>query len=210
MVLKHYRDQGEPADDMPLVEWSCRMLLYKAQEQLHGLLRNFPNPFVSALLRIAIFPRGRTFSAPSDELGQQIVELIINPTGTRKRLADCAYTTVEPTNPLGLLQEALELAEQVKPLERRVFDAKRAGEISSEDTPSQIDEAQNKGILTAQEAQSVRDFDARVMELTGVDDFDPAELGAAPAAGASRSARRSKRRPAREPKRTDPPPASDD
>jgi acyl-CoA dehydrogenase len=209
MVLKHYRDQGEPADDMPLVEWSCRMLLYKAQEQLHGLLRNFPNPFVSALLRVAVFPRGRTFSAPSDELGQQIVELIINPTDTRKRLADCAYTTVEPTNPLGLLQEALEFAEQVKPLERRVFDAKRAGEISSEDTLGQIDEAQQKGILTAEEAQSVRDFDARVLELTGVDDFDPAELGAR-AAAVNRGGPRSKRRkPAREAERAETPPASD-
>jgi acyl-CoA dehydrogenase len=180
MVLKHYRDQGEPVEDMPLVEWSCRALLYKAQEQLHGLLRNFPSRFVSLLLRIAIFPRGRSFSSPSDELGQQIVELIINPTETRKRLADCAYTTLEPTNPLGLLQQALEMAERVKPLERRVFDAKRAGQIASEDTPGQIDEAQHKGIITVEEAAEIRAFDARVMDLTGVDDFDPADLARIP------------------------------
>jgi acyl-CoA dehydrogenase len=180
MVLKHYRDQGEPVEDMPLVEWSCRALLYKAQEQLHGLLRNFPSRFVSLLLRIAIFPRGRSFSSPSDELGQQIVELIINPTETRKRLADCAYTTLEPTNPLGLLQQALEMAERVKPLERRVFDAKRAGQIASEDTPGQIDEAQRKGIITVEEAAEIRAFDARVMDLTGVDDFDPADLARIP------------------------------
>jgi acyl-CoA dehydrogenase len=181
MVLKHYRDQGEPADDLPLVEWACRNLLYKAQEQLHGLLRNFPNRVVSWLLRLAIFPRGRSFSAPSDELGQQIVELIINPTETRKRLADCAYVTAEPTNPLGLLQQALEMAERVKPLERRVFDARRAGHIASDDTPGQIDEAERKGIITAEEAAELRAFDARVMDLTGVDDFDPADLARVPA-----------------------------
>lgn len=193
MVLKHYRDQGEPAEDLPLVEWACRMLLYKAQEQLHSLLRNFPNRFVAALLRIAIFPRGRTFSSPSDELGQQIVELIINPTGTRERLADCAYTTVEPGNPLGLLQEALELAEKVKPLERRVFDAKRSREIDSEDTPGQIDEAQRKGVITHEEAESIRAFDARVMDLTGVDDFDAADL-ARIAARAPKSAKRPRKK----------------
>jgi acyl-CoA dehydrogenase len=176
MVLKHYRDQGEPAGDLPLVEWSCRTLLYKTQEQLHGLLRNLPNRFVAALLRLAIFPRGRTYSAPSDVLGQQIAELVINPTDTRRRLADCAYTTVEPGNPIGLLQEALEMAEAVKPLERRVFDAKRAGQIEREDTPGQIDEAERKGIISSDEARAIRAFDARVMDLTGVDDFAPDEL----------------------------------
>ncbi|HEY7672263.1 MAG TPA: acyl-CoA dehydrogenase [Gammaproteobacteria bacterium] len=176
MVLKHYRDQGEPAADLPLVEWSCRTLLYRTQEQLHGLLRNFPNRFVAALLRLAIFPRGRTYSAPSDVLGQEIAELMINPTESRRRLADCAYTAVEPGNPMGLLQEALEMAESVKPLERRVFDAKRAGQIEREDTPGQIDEAERKGVINSDEARAIRTFDARVMALTGVDDFAPDEL----------------------------------
>jgi acyl-CoA dehydrogenase len=176
MVIKHYEDQGEPEEDLPLVEWSCRTLLYKTQEQLHGLLRNFPNRWVAAVLRFFIFPRGRTYSAPSDELGQQIVELVINPTRTRERLAAGIYKAVEPGNPIGLLQEVMEVAEQIKPLERRIFDARKRGEIKAEDTPGQIDEAEQKGILTPTEAEAVRAFDRRVLELTGVDDFDPSEL----------------------------------
>jgi len=181
MVLKHYQDQGSPPEDLPLVEWSCRTLLYKTQEQLHGLMRNFPNRWVAALLRVAIFPRGRTYSAPSDALGQQIVELLINPTPTRERLSAEAYKAREPGNPLGLLQTALELAEEVKPIERRVFDARRAGEIRREDTPGQIDEAEAKGIITAAEAESVRAFDRKVLELTGVDDFAVSDLVRRPA-----------------------------
>jgi len=176
MVLKHYRDQGEPADDLPLLEWSCRSLLYRAQEQLHSLLRNLPSRPAAFVLRMLIFPRGRTFSAPSDTLGRELTEAIINPTPTRARLASSAYLTSEPGNHLAMLQEALELAISVRPLERRIFDARRGGEIESEDTPGQIDEAEKKGILTAEEAETVRGFDARVMELTGVDDFDPSEL----------------------------------
>jgi acyl-CoA dehydrogenase len=177
MTLKFYRDQGEPAEDLPVVEWACRSLLYKAQESLHSLLRNFPNRWVAALLRAAIFPRGRTFSAPSDDLGMEIAELMMMPSETRRRLADYAFITPHASNPLGLLQQAMELAEEVKPLERRVFDARRAGDIVSEDTPGQIDEAETKGLLTAAEADRVRKFDAMVMDLTGVDDFDPSELG---------------------------------
>ncbi len=176
MVLKQHRDDGEPSADQPLVEWSCRMLLYRAQEQLHSLLRNLPNRWVAMVLRVLVFPRGRSYSSPSDELGQQIVELMINPTETRERLADVAYKAREPGNPLGLLQEALEMAEQVKSLERKVFDARRAGEINATDTPGQIDEAESKGILSAEEAQQIRDFDAKVMNLVNVDDFDPKAL----------------------------------
>jgi acyl-CoA dehydrogenase len=196
MVLKHYRDQGEPAEDLPLVEWSCRALLYRAQEQLHSLLRNFPNRLVAGVLRLLIFPRGRTYSAPSDALGREIVELVINDTATRRRLADCAFLDAEPGNALGLLQEALEMAEKVKPLERRVFDARRGGEIASEDTPGQIGEAESKGILSRAEADALRAFDARVLELTGVDDFDPAELSREALAGhGSTRANARKKRP---------------
>src|SRR5690606_35338275 len=142
MVLKHYEDQGQPAEDLPLVEWACRTLLYRTQEQLHALLRNFPSRGVALLLRIAVFPRGRTYFAPSDELCQRIAELVINPTDARQRLADCAYVTPEPTNPLGLMQQALERAEQVKPIERKLHEARRAGRIKREDVPGQIDEAE--------------------------------------------------------------------
>ena len=176
MVLKHYQDQGAPEEDQPLVEWSCRMLFYRTQEQLHGFLRNFPNRWAAAALRLLIFPRGRTFSSPSDELGQQVVELIINPTAARERLCADIYKTVEPGNPLGLLQEALELAEEVKPLERKVFDAKRRGDLESDDTPGQIEEARKKGVISGEEAKQITAFDRKVMELIAVDDFAPEEL----------------------------------
>jgi acyl-CoA dehydrogenase len=77
---------------------------------------------------------------------------------------------------IGLLQQAMVIAEQVKPLERRVFDAHRAGEIKADDIPGQIDEAEKKGILTPAEAEAVRAFDQRMLDVTGVDDFDPSDL----------------------------------
>ena len=176
MVLKHHQDQGSPEADRPLVEWSCRMLFYRTQEQLHSFLRNFPNRWIAAGLRLFIFPRGRTFSSPSDQLGQELVELIINPTAARERLCADIYKTPEPSNPLSLLQEALQLAEKVKPLERKVFDAKRRGALSSDDTLGQIEEARKHGIISAAEAKQITAFDRQVMALIAVDDFSPDEL----------------------------------
>ncbi len=178
MVLKHYENQGRPAEDLPLVEWSCRSLLYQAQEQLHGLLRNFPNRSAARLLRLLVFPRGRTYFAPGDTLGQQIVDLVTHPTEARNRLCRNIYTAPDPGNPLGQLQVALQAAVDAEPLEQRLREARKAGVITSEHPLSQIDEAEHNGVLKAAEAASLRTLDAMVMDIIHVDDFDPAELGA--------------------------------
>jgi hypothetical protein len=117
-VLKHFENQGRRATDLPLVEWSVRTLMYQAQEALHAFLLNFPNRPVAWFLRFFIFPRGRTYKTPSDEIGRKVVDLITSPGEARERLSEFAYTTLEPGNPLGKLQEALELAKEHAPLRR--------------------------------------------------------------------------------------------
>jgi acyl-CoA dehydrogenase len=176
-VLKHYEDQGSPAEDLPLVEWSCRSLLYQAQEQLHGLLRNFPNRAVASVLRMCIFPRGRTYFAPSDKLGQEIVELLTRPTESRERLTARVYKKREPGNPLGLLQQALETVEENRSLNRKLAEAVRNKIFSARDDLDAIDKAQEAGVLTADEANRLRVQDEMVMELIHVDDFAPEEIG---------------------------------
>jgi acyl-CoA dehydrogenase len=177
MVLKHYENQGHNAADLPLVEWSCRTLLYNAQEQLHGFLRNLPNRWVAGALRILIFPRGRQYFAPSDDIGKQIVELVTHVTETRERLTCGIYATDEPGSPLGALQRALERAEALVPLEQRLRDAVRSGLVREDHPLEQIESAERQGILNASEADQLRRYDALVMEIIGVDDFDASEIG---------------------------------
>jgi acyl-CoA dehydrogenase len=180
MVLKHYENQGRHAADLPLVEWSCRTLLYEAQEQLHGFLRNFPNRWVAAAMRVVIFPRGRTYFAASDRLGRQIVEPLMMPSATRDRLAAGIYRTVEPGNPLGLLQEALELSLFAEPLEKRIrVEGVKTGRITALELPGQIEQALAAGLINASEAVTLRDYDRKVMHIIDVDDFSSEELMAA-------------------------------
>ena len=177
MVLKHYENQGRQEADLPLVEWSCRTLLYTAQEQLHGFLRNFPNRWLAALMRLVIFPRGRTYFAPSDRLGHKIVEQLMVPCESRERLADGIYKTVEPGNPIGLLQQALELSVRAAPLEKRLrVDGVKTGRVTALDLPGQIEQGLAAGILSADEAALLGDYDRKVMELVHVDDFTTEEL----------------------------------
>lgn len=178
MVLKHHENQGRPADDLPLVEWACRNQLYKAQEQLHDFLRNFPNRFLGWVMRALIFPGGRAYSAPSDRLGRKLAEAVMNPTEARDRLCRFVYKTVEPGNPLGLLQEALVLAQTAEPIEKRIrVDGVKTGRITALEVPGQIAQALQLGIISETEAAMMRDYDRKVMELISVDDFESHELG---------------------------------
>ncbi len=180
MVLKHYENQGRPEADLPLVEWCCRTLLYKAQEQLHDFLRNFPNRWLAGAMRLVIFPRGRTYFAASDRLGRAIVEPLMVPSATRDRLASGIYRTVEPGNPLGLLQEALEMSVVAEPLEKRIrVEGVKTGRITALDLPGQIEQALAAGLLTAAEAATLREYDRKVMHIIDVDDFSSEELMAA-------------------------------
>ena len=186
MVLKHHENQGREAADLPLVEWACRSLLYQAQEQLHLFLRNFPNRPLAAVMRLLIFPRGLTYFPPSDRLGRDIVDLMMNPTTARERLTQHIYKTQASNNPLGLLQEALVLATMAESLEKRVrVEGVKTGRVTALELPGRISQALELGILSDAEATVLRDYDAKVSELVQVDDFAPHELGAGAAAPTS-------------------------
>jgi len=179
MVLKHHENQGRPADDLPIVEWACRNQLYKAQEQLHDFLRNFPNRFLAGVMRVLIFPGGRAYSAPSDRLGRQLADAVLNPTEVRDRLCRFVYRTLEPGNPLGQLHEALVMSQTAEPIEKRIrVEGVKTGRITALDPPGQIAQARELGIISETEAAAMREYDRKVMELINVDDFDSHELAA--------------------------------
>jgi acyl-CoA dehydrogenase len=179
MVLKHFENRGRRAAELPVVEWACRNLLYRAQEQLHGFLRNFPNRFFAGVMHMLIFPRGLTYTAPSDRLGSELATLIMNPTEAREELCRFIYKAVEPNNPLGLLQEALRLAPACESIEKRIrVEGIKTGRVTALDAPGQIQQALAAQIISATEAAALQDYDAKVMDLINVDDFAAHELAA--------------------------------
>jgi acyl-CoA dehydrogenase len=179
MVLKHHENQGRPAEDLPVVEWACRHQLYRAQDQLHDFLRNFPNRFLAAVMRVLIFPGGRAYSAPSDRLGRKLADAVLNVTDVRDRLCRFVYRTLEPTNALGLLQEALVMAQSAEPVEKRIrVDGVKTGKVTALDVPGQIAQALAAGIISDTEAAMLREYDRKVMDLIGVDDFTTEEMAA--------------------------------
>jgi len=178
MVLKQHEDHGSPPEDLPIVEWACRELLYQAQEQLHNVLRNFPNRPMAAFMRMCIFPRGRTYFAPGDRLGRKVADLVLNASASRDRLCHGVYREVHGGNPLGQLQQALELTPQAEVIEKKLrVEGVKTGRIGALDLPGQIEAGLGLGIISATEAEMLRDYDLRVMDIVNVDEFAADDLG---------------------------------
>ncbi|NNF52116.1 MAG: acyl-CoA dehydrogenase [Gammaproteobacteria bacterium] len=176
-VLKRFEDQGRPEADLPVVEYACRDLMYRCQDTMHELLRNFPNRVVALFLRGLVFPIGRTYRAPSDQKRHKVAALVLSPTETRERLVNGIYRERQPGNPIGLLDKALEMAVDVEPIEKRIRRAIKEKRISETTVEQQIDDAEKAEIIGKEEAASLREFSELVYELITVDDFDPHELG---------------------------------
>ena len=176
-VLKRWEDDGRPTEDLPLVHWACRTMLYNLQERLHSLLRNFPNPVVGGLLRVLVFPMGRKYSAPSDATGHEIAELLIGNSRARERLCAGIYAGRDDgKDHVGLLAEALELSIAAEPIELRLRKAQKDGKLDRDERTDLRAQALERRLIDAAESQMLARLDELMREIVSVDHFDLNEL----------------------------------
>jgi len=69
------------------------------------------------------------------------------------------------------------LSVAAEPLEKKLrVEGVKTGLITALDPPGQIEQGLELGLLTASEAQLLRDYDRKVMNIVNVDDFSSEEL----------------------------------
>jgi len=179
-TLWRYEQEGRHADDAPLMHWAIRDAMFKAQAALDGVLDNFPNPLLGALMRRVVFPLGHPYIVPSDALGHEVAKRLIEPSATRERLTAGMFIG-SPDEPVGVLERALAATIAAEPVERRIADAVRAGVLASATAAGGGDadlarRAVASGVISEADAALL----ARQRELAAavvrVDDFGP-DLG---------------------------------
>lgn len=175
-TLKHYAEQNEPEADWPFVEWICRDLLYTIQQSFDGLLHNYPAKILAGFLRVLIFPFGKSFTEPNDRLGQRVAELLLTPNESRARLTQGAYLAADPNNMLYQLDQALVQIIATEALEKQLYQALHAKQITILDLAQQIEAGLAHNILTPIEAEQLRATDLARKAIIAVDDFGRDEL----------------------------------
>jgi len=177
-LLKHYEDAGRPVTDQPLLAWAFHDAVFRMQDALDGVLRNFPVRPVAWLLRALVFPLGRREVPPSDRLGRRVAALLMAPNEARDRLIAPVYRTPNPNNPVGRMLAILPEVIAAEPVERKFLKAVKVGQLEGYDFDAQLADAEAKGVLDPAERALLARVRAATFEFISVDDFDPAELGA--------------------------------
>lgn len=175
-VLKHYHDQGRPAEDKALMQWACEDALYQIQESLDEFLRNFPNRPAAYLMRAVVFPLGMRYRIPSDELGHRVATVILGSSDARERLTDGIYLPEAEDEQLARLDDALIKVIAAEPVEHKLRKLVKQGEIDAGGKERQAEQALDKGLITADEADSVKVAVEARWQVIQVDDFSHEDL----------------------------------
>ncbi len=175
-VLKHYHDQGRPAEDKALMQWACEDALYQIQESLNEFLRNFPNRPAAYLMRAVVFPLGMRYRIPSDQLGHRVATVILASSEARDRLTAGIYLPEAENEQLARLDDALIKVVAAEPVERKLRKLLKQGEIDAGGKGRQAEQAQEKGLITADEADSVKEAVEARWKVIQVDDFSHEDL----------------------------------
>ena len=176
-TLKRYETDGRQSSDAPLMHWAIWDAMFKAQNAIEGVISNFPNRIVAAVLRQLVFPLGRPYVVPSDQLGHTVARLLIEPSATRDRLTAGMFISSSEENPVGAIELALAATLAAEPIEAKIKDAIKAGRLNLKAREDRLAAAQAAGIITSEQSIALRRAQRLVDKVVRVDDFPP-DLGA--------------------------------
>jgi acyl-CoA dehydrogenase len=181
-TLKRYEAEGRQQADAPLMHWAIQDAMVKAQSAFEGVLSNFPNRFLSGMMRRLVFPLGRPCVVPSDALGHDIAKLLLEPSAARDRLTAGMFLGSPDDEGVGLIERALAATLASEPVEAKIRRAVKEHSLDGKLPAGAglevlVTRAQAAGVISAAEGERVlaaRDLTARVIR---VDDFAQ-DLGA--------------------------------
>lgn len=171
-VVKYYNDSGKHTYEEPVLKWTLQMCCYKIQEAFYGFFDNAPHMLLGCVLKRVIFPFGKAFTPPSDKLSHQVVKAILEPTGFSDQLTDLCYVGKEENDPTGLMELAYKKLHEVKPIQQKINEAIKLGQLSrGGDHEKILQSAVHKKIITENEATELRAYEILRKAAISVDAF---------------------------------------
>jgi acyl-CoA dehydrogenase len=175
-TLKRFEDEGRKPEDAPLMHWAIWDAMFKAQNALEGVISNFPNRLIAMMMRRAVFPLGRPYVVPSDQLGHEVAKLLIEPSATRDRLTAGMYLPLAEDDVVHAIESAVEATLTAEPIEARIREAQKAGRLSVKVGEDRASAALAANVITGDELAVVQRAERLVDQVIRVDDF-PQDLG---------------------------------
>jgi len=173
-VLKRFEDDNRPEEDLPLVTWAMDDSLHRIQESLSGVLANLPVPGIGRLARWLIFPWGSPYMPPSDRTGKDIARLLTTENPSRDRLVSGVYLSDED-DASGQVHTAFHLVLMAARAESAIRNALKEP-VTFENYERLVQKAVESGVITEEQATTVRLAQEAARAVIEVDEFTRAEI----------------------------------
>ncbi len=178
-VLKNFQDQGGPQDDLPLLHWACRQTLHRAQQSLLAIFHILPARIPAYLLRAILFPGGKPYAPPADDLVHRTAALLLENSPTRDRLTHGIYINRKPDDATGRIEVAFLAVLAAVPAEAKIHAAQKQKQLAKGAIADVLDAAISKAIISTEEAELIANAEKATFAAISVDDFSPEQLNGA-------------------------------
>ncbi|GIV33975.1 MAG: acyl-CoA dehydrogenase [Chitinophagales bacterium] len=178
-ALRRFEAEGRKKEDLPFVKWACEQALYKIQDAFDKIFNNFPVPGLSAILGgpVALWSRINPLGVrPSDKLGHQIAEALLNPGPVRESLKEGVYLPKEPHEPLAQLEEAFRLVHESMDVYNKIRKAVKAKKLKKGRAKELLNDALEAKIINQAEYDLILKTEKLRNEVIRVDSFPLEEM----------------------------------
>ncbi|MBT8046954.1 MAG: acyl-CoA dehydrogenase, partial [Gammaproteobacteria bacterium] len=173
-VLKRFEDDGSPEEDLPLLMWAMEDSLHTIQQSLLGVLANFPMPGIGTLVKWIIFPLGLPYPGPSDRTGKHVARILLTENESRDRLVAGVYIS-DQDDASGRVHRAFHLALTSTNAENAIQNALNEP-VTFENCEALVQRAVESGVITEEQATTVRLAQEASRAVIQVDDFSREEI----------------------------------
>ncbi len=175
-VLKHYQNQGSQTDDLPLLHWACQQTRYQAQQALVAILGLLPLRLGAWKLGLLIFPFGKPYAPPQDQLTHEVAQLLLHDSSCRDRLTQGIYINRQAGDATGRIERAFSAVLAAIPVEAKLKQAVKQGLLIKQVAELLREQALEKNLITQAEADLLVSAEQARLVAIRVDEFFPEAL----------------------------------
>ncbi|MCW9705972.1 acyl-CoA dehydrogenase [Fodinibius salsisoli] len=173
-TLRRYDAEGQREEDRIFFEWSMEYAFAQIQEAFDALYREIQVPGLSWLFRgpIALWSRmNRIGTMPSDKLGHKVAQAMQQPGEQRDRLTSDIFLPEEKSQAMGRYEYALQALVDAEEVYKKIYVATKKKELPKTQPRFVIDQAEEKGIISSEEADLIRKAEDARVDVVQVDEF---------------------------------------
>jgi len=175
-ALKHFENQGAQADDIALLDWACQYSIHRAQQSLLAVFCLLPPRIPAVLLRTVLFPLGKPYAPPKDQLVGKLARLLLNDSASRDRLTSGVYINDNPEDATGRIEVAFKAVLLAAPIEAKLQAAQKQGGLPKGSLHSVLQLAVQANIISQAEADLINQAELARLNAIKVDDFTQQQL----------------------------------